>query len=129
MTSSGWPTHSALNASSPSATRSGGGVAAQLARSHPDRVQGMVLCAAAECRSRPRGPTRGRDPDRRCRHRQDRLIPAWRQLELAQSVPGADVHSVDGNHFAFSRYDVFVPVLLEACQTVARRVHDQQTTQ
>jgi hypothetical protein len=38
------------------------------------------------------------------------------------------VHSVEGNHFAFSRYDVFVPVLLEACHTVARRFHDQQTT-
>ena len=35
---------------------------------------------------------------------------------------------MEGNHFAFSRYDVFVPVLLEACHTVARRLHDQQTT-
>ena len=54
--------------------------------------------------------------------RQDRLIPAWRQLELARSIPGATVHTVDGNHFAFARADVFVPTLLQACHSVTRRV-------
>ena len=107
----------------------GGGVAAQLARRYPDRVQGMVLCAAAGVSSPPPGThAEAEIPTAVVVTRQDRLIPAWRQLELAQSLPGATVHSVDGNHFAFSRYDVFVPVLLEACQTVARGIHDQQTT-
>ena len=107
----------------------GSAVAAQLARRHPDRVQAIVLCAAAGV-SAPSPGTHGdaEIPTAVVVTRQDRLIPAWRQLELAQSLPGASVHSVEGNHFAFSRYDVFVPVLLEACQTVARRVHDQQTT-
>ena len=59
--------------------------------------------------------------------RQDRLIPAWRQLELARSLPGATVHPVEGNHFAFARYDVFVPVLLEACHSVARRADERST--
>ena len=58
-----------------------------------------------------------------------RLVRGFRrQLELARSLPGASVHSVEGNHFAFSRYDVFVPVLLEACHTVVGRVDDQETT-
>ena len=107
----------------------GSGVAAQLARRYPDRVQGIVLCAAAGVSS-PSPGTHGETeiPTAVVVTRQDRLIPAWRQLELAQSLPGATVHSVDGNHFAFSRYDVFVPVLLEAGQTVARGGHDQQTT-
>jgi pimeloyl-ACP methyl ester carboxylesterase len=107
----------------------GSAVASQLARRHPDRVQAMVLCAAAGVSAAP-AATHGEAeiPTAVVVTRQDRLIPAWRQLELARSLPGASVHSVEGNHFAFSRYDVFVPVLLEACHTVARRFHDQQTT-
>jgi len=107
----------------------GSAVAAQLARRHPDRVQAIVLCAAAGV-SVPSEATRHADemPSAVVVTRQDRLIPAWRQEELARSLPGASVHPVEGNHFAFSRYDVFVPVLLEACQSVARRVDEQQTT-
>ena len=52
---------------------------------------------------------------------QDRLIPARRQLELARSLPGATIWRVNGNHFAFARYGLFVPTLLEACQSVADR--------
>jgi pimeloyl-ACP methyl ester carboxylesterase len=104
----------------------GSSVAARLARRHRDRVRGMVLCAAAGV-SAPSGEVHGEPeiPTAVVVTRQDRLIPASRQLELARSLPGATVHSVDGNHFAFSRYNVFVPALLEACQTVARRADDQ----
>jgi pimeloyl-ACP methyl ester carboxylesterase len=59
--------------------------------------------------------------------RQDRLIPAWRQEELAKSIPGATAHSVDGNHFAFAHYDRFFPTLLEACHSVTRRAGDVDT--
>ena len=47
------------------------------------------------------------------------------ELKLVRSLHGAHAHSVEGDHFAFSRYDVFAPLLLEACQTVVPgRVHD-----
>ncbi len=107
----------------------GSAVASQLARRHPDRVQAMVLCAAAGV-AVPSAVSQSdaEIPTSVVVTRQDRLVPAWRQLELARSLPGASVHTVEGNHFAFSRYDVFVPVLLEACQTVALRLDDQQTT-
>ena len=128
-TSSGWPTHSAWNASSPSGTRSAAPSPHNSPRRYPDRVEGMVLCAAAGVSAPPAG-THGEAeiPTAIVVTRQDRLIPAWRQLQLAQSLPGATVHSVEGNHFAFARYALFVPVLLEACHSVARRVHSQQTT-
>jgi pimeloyl-ACP methyl ester carboxylesterase len=107
----------------------GSAVASQLARRHPDRVQAMVLCAAAGVSVPSAVTERGAEiPTAVVVTRHDRLVPAWRQLELARSLPGATVHTVEGNHFAFSRHDVFVPVLLEACQTVARRVDDQHTT-
>ena len=107
----------------------GSAIASQLARRDSDHVQGMVLCAAAGVSAPPAGSHGGAEiPTAVVVTRQDRLIPAWRQLQLAQSLPGATVHLVEGNHFAFARYDLFVPVLLEACQSVARRVHTQQTT-
>jgi predicted alpha/beta hydrolase family esterase len=106
----------------------GSAVAAQVARLHPDRVQAIVLCAAAGVSVPPAVTDAGAEvPAAVVVTRYDRIVPAWRQLELARSLPGASVHSVEGNHLAFSRYDVFVPVLLDACQTVARRVDNQQT--
>ena len=107
----------------------GSAVASQLARRHPDRVQAMVLCAAAGV-SVPSAATTGEAevPTAIVVTRQDRLIPAWRQLELARSLPGASVHSVEGNHFAFTQHDVFVPVLLEACHSVDHRADNEQTT-
>ena len=108
----------------------GSAVASQLARRHPDRVQGMVLCAAAGV-SVPSADSRGEAeiPTAVVVTRHDGLIPASRQFEIARSRPGATVHPVDGNHFAFSRYDVFVPALLDACHSVARRAdNDQETT-
>jgi pimeloyl-ACP methyl ester carboxylesterase len=107
----------------------GSAVASQLARRHPDRVQAIVLCAAAGVSApSPATPGEAEVPTAVVVTRHDRLIPAWRQLELARSLPGASVHSVEGNHFAFTRDDVFVPVLLQACHAVARRADNQQTT-
>lgn len=107
----------------------GSAVASQLQRRHPERVDGIVLCAAAGVSPPPAGaPRDGSEvPTAVVVTRQDRLIPAWRQLALARSLPGATVHLVDGNHLAFSRDDVFVPVLLDACHSVARRA-GQRTT-
>ena len=107
----------------------GSSVASELQRRHPERVDGMVLCAAAGVSAPPAGASGDGSevPTAVVVTRQDRLIPAWRQLELARSLPGATVHSVDGNHFAFARYDVFVPALLEACRSVARRADERST--
>jgi pimeloyl-ACP methyl ester carboxylesterase len=107
----------------------GSAVASRLAERHPDRVLGMVLCAAAGV-SVPSAKRRGEAeiPTAVVVTRHDGLIPASRQFEIARSRPGATVHPVDGNHFAFSRYDVFVPVLLDACQSVARRANNDQHT-
>ena len=101
----------------------GSAVAAQLRARHPERVAGLVLCAAAGVTAPPLSASGDISdvPTAVVVTRQDRLIPAWRQLELARSLPGATVHLVDGNHFAFSQFGVFVPVLLEACHSVARR--------
>lgn len=52
----------------------------------------------------------------------DRLVPPHRQLKLAQSIPGATIHRVDGDHTAcFDRPGLFVPALLDACRSVATR--------
>lgn len=53
----------------------------------------------------------------------DSLVPPRRQHALAASIPGASVHSVDGDHSAcVTRADLFVPALIEACQAVIERV-------
>ena len=87
----------------------GSAVAFQLARRHPDRVRGIVLCAAAAPGRVDPGPADHEVPAAIVVTRQDRLIPARRQLELARALPGATVHEVDGNHFAFSRPDRVQP--------------------
>ena len=51
----------------------------------------------------------------------DVLVPPDRQRALAQAIPGATVHPVDGDHGAFLDSDRFPPVLLEACRAVAGR--------
>ena len=101
----------------------GSAVAAQLGRRHPDRVDGLVLCAAAGVSAPPVGAADL--PTAVVVTREDRLIPASRQLELARAFPGATVHPVDGNHFAFARAEVFVPALLAACHSVTGRAGER----
>lgn len=50
---------------------------------------------------------------------QDNLVPPRRQYRLAQSIPGARVFEVAGNHLAcVQAADRFVPALVEACAYV-----------
>ena len=52
----------------------------------------------------------------------DELVPPERQRKLAESIPGAEVFEVDGDHAAcVARADSFVPALLDACRGVERR--------
>ncbi|MGI9119909.1 MAG: alpha/beta fold hydrolase [Acidimicrobiales bacterium] len=52
----------------------------------------------------------------------DRQVLPRRQLALAQAIPGASVHEVDGPHDAcVTQPERFVPVLVEACRSVAAR--------
>jgi 3-oxoadipate enol-lactonase len=52
----------------------------------------------------------------------DELVPPERQRKLADSIPGAEVFEVDGDHGAcVARADLFVPALLAACRSVERR--------
>jgi 3-oxoadipate enol-lactonase len=54
--------------------------------------------------------------------RQDRLVPIHRQVKLAQAIPTATLHVVDGDHYVPGRRpDAFVAALVEACQLVAVR--------
>jgi hypothetical protein len=54
-------------------------------------------------------------------HVRDQLVPQSRQLELAHAIPGASVHTVDGDHFAAVRApDAFVPELFAAVCRVGR---------
>lgn len=52
----------------------------------------------------------------------DEVVSPRRQLALAESLPGATVHPVDADHTVCAAApDLFLPVLLEACEEVARR--------
>lgn len=51
----------------------------------------------------------------------DRSVLPRRQLALAESIPGATVHRVDGGHHScVVDPERFVPVLVEACRATAR---------
>jgi pimeloyl-ACP methyl ester carboxylesterase len=53
----------------------------------------------------------------------DELVPPERQRKLAASIPGAEVFPVAGDHSAcVAQARQFVPALIEACHSVARRV-------
>src|SRR5207302_159231 len=53
----------------------------------------------------------------------DRGVPPARQIKLAQSIPGATIHTVDAGHTAcMFGSQRFVPVLVEACGSVADRL-------
>jgi pimeloyl-ACP methyl ester carboxylesterase len=57
----------------------------------------------------------------------DRFIPTRRQRSLAAAIPGAVSFDVEGNHAALVLgAEDFVPTLIEACQSVTRRIDRQQ---
>ncbi len=51
----------------------------------------------------------------------DEMVPPTRQRKLAASIPGAETFEVDGDHDACVMPGEFVPALVEACRSVARR--------
>jgi pimeloyl-ACP methyl ester carboxylesterase len=54
----------------------------------------------------------------------DRFIPTRRQHALAEAIPGAISYECDGHHAALVLgAEEFVPVLLEACGSVTRRIN------
>ncbi|MET9487469.1 alpha/beta hydrolase [Nocardia sp. NPDC006630] len=53
----------------------------------------------------------------------DRALPVYRQLEMAKMIPGAEIFLAKAGHAACAlEADVFVPVFLEACQSVVGRL-------
>ncbi|MFF2549741.1 alpha/beta fold hydrolase [Nocardia sp. NPDC058058] len=53
----------------------------------------------------------------------DRALPVFRQLEMAKAIPGAEIFLAKAGHAACAlEADVFVPVFLEAVQSVAGRL-------
>jgi pimeloyl-ACP methyl ester carboxylesterase len=52
----------------------------------------------------------------------DKLVPVRRQVKLAESIPSAVLHVVDGSHLtAGTEPERFATALVDACQLVARR--------
>ncbi len=50
----------------------------------------------------------------------DRIVPLSRQLKLAQAIPGASVHKVNGDHaVCITEPELFAQTLLKACWSVA----------
>jgi 3-oxoadipate enol-lactonase len=57
----------------------------------------------------------------------DRFIPTRRQQSLAAAIPGAISYDLEGSHAALVLGAAeFVPVLLDACSSVTRRIERQQ---
>jgi pimeloyl-ACP methyl ester carboxylesterase len=53
---------------------------------------------------------------------QDKLVPPRRQVKLADAIPSAVIHVVDGTHLAAgTEPDLFASTLVDACRLVARR--------
>jgi 3-oxoadipate enol-lactonase len=54
----------------------------------------------------------------------DRAVPPQRQHKLADAIPGATVHPVEGDHLVCAlRPERFVPVLVGACRDVASKTN------
>ena len=54
---------------------------------------------------------------------QDRLVPPWRQVKLAQAIPDASIHRIAADHGAcVMQTRLFIPALLEACDSVTSRL-------
>jgi 3-oxoadipate enol-lactonase len=59
----------------------------------------------------------------------DSLVPPERQYRLAASIPGAQIFEVPGDHLACVRAaDLFVPKLLQACESVVARSRAAQAS-
>jgi pimeloyl-ACP methyl ester carboxylesterase len=59
--------------------------------------------------------------------KKDHVIPPDRQRALAARIPAATTHEADTGHAGcVLAAEMFVPVLLEACASVAARVRDRQ---
>jgi 3-oxoadipate enol-lactonase len=59
--------------------------------------------------------------------RQDQLVSPRYQLALAESIRGATVHPVEGNHAVCVEHPSrFVPVLVDACRSVSQRAQDRR---
>ena len=56
--------------------------------------------------------------------KKDRAIPALAQAQMAFSIPGAAIHTVDDGHLLCAK-PTFAPPLLKACLDVKRRVHPE----
>ena len=57
--------------------------------------------------------------------RNDKVIPAARQLALARRIPGATIHDIDAGHAScVLEAETFVPALVEATATVHARRRD-----
>jgi pimeloyl-ACP methyl ester carboxylesterase len=57
----------------------------------------------------------------------DRFIPTHRQRRLAAAIPAAVTFDVSGNHAALVLgAEEFVPVLVQACRSVTRRVEERR---
>jgi pimeloyl-ACP methyl ester carboxylesterase len=58
----------------------------------------------------------------------DRFIPTRRQRRLGSAIPGAMVYDVESHHAALVlASEEFVPVLVEACRSVTRRIEKRRT--
>ncbi|HEX6874811.1 MAG TPA: alpha/beta hydrolase [Nocardioidaceae bacterium] len=59
--------------------------------------------------------------------KRDRVIPAERQRAIAARIPAATMHEADTGHAGcVLAAEAFVPVLLEACASVAARLRDRK---
>ena len=59
----------------------------------------------------------------------DEMVPASRQLQMAEAIPNATVHRVSGNpRVCVSDPHLFVPVLLAACSSVSSRPRSGEKT-
>jgi pimeloyl-ACP methyl ester carboxylesterase len=98
-------------------------VAEILRHEHPDRLEGVVLCAATAVEAvKAAGPDAAGVPVAVLVTGRDRLISPARQLDMARALPDATVHTVDAGHFVcVNKPAVFVPVLEDACRSVLER--------
>ena len=98
---------------------------AEILRQHnPERLNGVVLCAATAADAvKPAGSdAAARIPVAVVVTGRDRLISPERQLNMARAIPNATVHTIDAGHFTcVNQPEEFAPVLEDACRSVLER--------